>query len=71
MDPQLDFYRAKVKEQTVQSFAGEFAEVDLRPSTEIGLEVDLNSTALHYPLDIFDRGEYAPGPIGVSRHLGR
>lgn len=61
MDPQLDFYRAKVMEQPVQSFGGEFAKLDLQFVPEIGHSIDENSTALHYPLDIFDRGESSEG----------
>ena len=57
VEPQLSFYRARVEDQAVMSFGGTFADVDLRPNNEYGgRRVDRNHTALHYPLDIFDRG---------------
>ena len=45
-------------EQEVEGFGGEFEEVRLREEALFDRRVDLDNTALHYPLDIFDRGMY-------------
>lgn len=45
-----------VKEQGNVGSGSGFAEVNLISNPNFGQSVDLNRTALHYPLDIFDRG---------------
>ena len=55
-----------VEDQSVAISRCMFADVNLTFSREFGRLVDVNNSALHYPLDIFDRGTVEKDPLNPS-----
>ena len=55
--PELNFYRSEVPMADTTGQFGVFMDVDLQPNAALGRSVDLNDSALHYPVDIYDRGD--------------
>ncbi len=53
---QLNFYRATVPLSAGSVEMGVFQSLDFKLNGDLGRSVNLSNTALHYPVDIYDRG---------------